>query len=296
MSNVPMAPIGSIGGSGTWGARFPEDLGRSEVALVQVYKEGFATPFGKSAPFKLLEIRGKNVLRTAMHGWHLDENGHQIPTWTCANQVAWVFREAGIEWAIVDGSVGGIRNPDNTLEAIGPWSVVITDDYIQTWLPPSLSPGYDPDTPYPRQRDPFCAAIRQVLYGHAVNEKRFTVYDHGVYACTRIDRLETAAEIRMLAMWGAHIVGQTLGHEAPLMRQLGIHLGSLNIVSNYAEGHSAWTGNESNAWAQFYRDCAIPVGNVLVSALAELAENGLGVCHCRDHVSTGLDEFPVPGA
>ena len=32
---LPKAKIGSIGGSGTWGARFPEDVQRSEVKVLE---------------------------------------------------------------------------------------------------------------------------------------------------------------------------------------------------------------------------------------------------------------------
>src|SRR6266849_1187359 len=46
---LPQAKIGSIGGSGTWGARFPEDLQRSEVKVLE-YIDPIATPYGTSCP------------------------------------------------------------------------------------------------------------------------------------------------------------------------------------------------------------------------------------------------------
>jgi purine nucleoside phosphorylase len=292
---LPKAKIGSIGGSGTWGARFPEDLQRADVRVLE-YLEPVETPYGRSGTFKLLEVGGEPVLRTAMHGWHRDEAGGWVPTWTCALQVAWVFQEVGVEWALVDGSVGGIQAPDGSGGPLPPWSVVITDDFIQYWLPPTPGRIAVKGSGGLRMREPFCAGLRRYLAEAARSEPRFSVFDRGVYVCTPTGRFETTAEIRLMASWGAHIVGQTLGHEAPLMRQLGIHLGSLNIVSNYAEGNDAWIGDDAGAMEEFYRACPVPVGNALVEAMLRTIAEGIGKCHCADFRLSGLGVFPVEGA
>ena len=290
--NVPRARIGSIGGSGTWGARFPEDFTRPEITLLE-YVAPIATPHGVSCPLKLLQVGGERVLRVPMHGWHRDESGEPVPTWTCALQVAWIFQEAGVEWALVDGSVGGIQQPDLPGSPLAPWSVVITDDFIQHWVPPSSARLVVRERLFSRLREPFCAGLRRHLVTAASRQDRFTVFDRGVYVCTPLGRFETAAEIRMMAGWGAHIVGQTLGHEAPLMRQLGIHFASLNIVSNYAEGNAAWVGESPDAMADFYRTCPAPVGNALIDAMLSAIATGRGECHCADFRLPGLGTFPV---
>jgi 5'-methylthioadenosine phosphorylase len=294
--NVPRARIGSIGGSGTWGARFPEDFARPEVRLLE-YIEPIVTPHGLSCALKLLEVGGERVLRVAMHGWHRDDSGEPVPTWICALQVAWIFQEAGVEWALVDGSVGGIQQPDGSGSPLAPWSAVITDDFIQHWVPASPGRLAVRDRLFPRMREPFCAGLRRHLVAAASRQARFSVFDRGVYVCTPLGRFETAAEIRMMAGWGAHIVGQTLGHEAPLMRQLGIHFGSLNIVSNYAEGNAAWVGDDApGAMAEFYRTCPMPVGNALIDAMLDTIATGVGDCHCADYRLPGMAAFPVEGA
>jgi len=57
MTTIPTASIASIGGSGTWGARFPEDV--SNVPVLE-YVAPIETPFGTSCGFKLLEgVRGE---------------------------------------------------------------------------------------------------------------------------------------------------------------------------------------------------------------------------------------------
>ena len=294
-AGVPRARIGSIGGSGTWGARFPEDLGRTDVRVLE-YVSPAETPYGPSSSMKLLEIGGERVLRFPMHGWHRDDAGGWVPTWTCSLQVAWILEQAGVEWALVDGSVGGIQAPDSSGAPLPPWSVVITDDFIQYWLPPSPARIGVRGSGGLRMRDPFCASLRQHLLRSARNQPEFMVYDGGIYVCTPTGRFETSAEIRMMAGWGGHIVGQTLGHEAPLMRQLGLHFASLNIVSNFAEGSDAWIGEHAGAMEEFYRACPIPVGNALIDAVLSAIAEGIGACHCLDYKLTGLGVFPVDGA
>jgi purine nucleoside phosphorylase len=174
--------------------------------------------------------------------------------------------------------------------------VVITDDFIQYWLPPQVGSLSNTKQPYPRLREPLCAGLRQHLVSAAKRQERFDVYDRGTYVCTPIGRFETPAEIRMMAGWGGHTVGQTLGHEAPLMRQIGVHLGSLNIVSNFAEGNPEWIGEEPGAMSQFYRECPYPVAAALLDAMSAVIANGIGECGCEAHRLTGMGDFPIDGA
>ena len=79
MTTIPTANYALIGGSGTWGARFPEDLELPNVELTD-YFESFDTPYGSTAPFKLLSIAGQPVWRTAMHGMWDHGGGPGRPT------------------------------------------------------------------------------------------------------------------------------------------------------------------------------------------------------------------------
>jgi 5'-methylthioadenosine phosphorylase len=298
VDNVPKAEYGLIGGSGTWGMRFPEDLDREDVELIEVFEQGFDTPYGRSIALKLLRIAGKPVLRVAMHGVHYDEQ-HRTPgaPWVAAKQVAAVFQAAGVRWALVEGSVGGIQNPDRPGEPLPPWSVTVTDDYMMLWRPPDNHPFAASRKRVARHREPFCAALRRALRQAAAREPRFTLYDHGVYVCAPVGRFETSAEIESFARLGAHVVGMTLGHEAPLMRQLGIHFASLNIVSNHAEGRvDGWVGNDAGGMGDFYFECAPVVGHVMVDALKQVIQHGPGACNCADYYLDRLNAFPVPGA
>lgn len=298
-NSIPSAKYALIGGSGTWGTRFPEDLDRDDVKLLHIYQDGFDTPYGRTIAFKLLEIAGEKVLRVTMHGRHYNTQGMPSETqWGCAYQVAWVLGQAGVEYALVESSVGGIQSPDNPGELLPPWSVVITDDTIMLWDTPVLSPALGKKGRNCRAGEPFCKACCTALYNSAVKELKFPkVFDHGVYVTTPWGRFESAAEVKLFADLGAHVAGQTLSHETVLMRKLGIHFGSLSIVSNYAEGAAdVWSDSTSEGMTQFYYDCAPVVANVMINALKDIILNGPVACNCDKYYIEGHGAFPVPGA
>ena len=247
-----------IGGSGTWGARFPEDLDLPGVRVIS-YLEPFATPAGLSGPAKLLEIAGEPVIRFAMHGWHRDDQGRVVPTWICSAQLAWVFKELGVQYALVEGSVGGVQSPDIPGEPMLPWSVATTTDFIQLWVPPETPPLPSSRNGYPRMREPFCSDLRRHLLTAAQQQSEFVaVYNHGVYGCTPI--------------------------------------GSFNISSNRAEGDKYWVGDDSpGAMAVLYQQCPQPVGATIARAFISYIKAGPGQCQCNDFLITD-NNFPVTGA
>ena len=297
--SIPLADYALIGGSGTWGARFPEDLQLADVELVHVYKEGFETPYGRSAPFKLLNIGGKPVWRVAMHGmWRADapdQKTRPYSPWIAAKQTSWVMEQAGVKWALVEGSVGGIQSPTQAGAPLPPWSVVISTDFMLLWRPEDDNPFRTTRPGSARLNDPFCPILRAALVKAARAEPKFTVYEHGVYITTPWLRFETVAEIRAMAQMGAHVVGHTLGHEMPLWRRLGIRVASLNIVSNHAEGYSGWSGESAASMSDFYTTCPHHVGPVIVNAIKEIIETGVEPPADPSRLM-GLGQFPVPGA
>lgn len=94
---------------------------------------------------------------------------------------------------------------------------------------------------------------------------------------------------------GAHVVGQTLGHEETLMR-LGIHFASLNIVSSRAEGaQEGWIGDGAGGMSDFYFACAPIVGSIMADALKGLIREGPGTCNCDSYYLDRLNAFPAAG-
>lgn len=80
-----------------------------------------------------------------------------------------------------------------------------------------------------------------------ISESHLPYSGRTVYACTEGPRFETAAEVRMLRMLGAQVVGMVMVPEAPLCRQLGMEYAGVGIVSNYCTGMSGELRDESIA-------------------------------------------------
>lgn len=73
---IPKTMYCHIGGSGTWGCEFPEDLNMEGITLLKRDME-FETPFGVTACMKLYEMdasitadhKPRQVLYVPFHGW-----------------------------------------------------------------------------------------------------------------------------------------------------------------------------------------------------------------------------------
>lgn len=292
IEQVPKADFGLPGGSGTWGCLFPEDLHRPEAVVEKYYPKGFYTPYGQSAPCKLVRIGDSHCLTFAMHGWH---PGQRIPTDVCAMQVAWCFHQAEVEKILLVASTGGIQDPDFPRKPLGPWSVGPTTDIISPWAR-RTDMVFAEGVPYPRMAQPTCPELSDILVEVAKKQPRFVVFRHGVYVGTDT-RLETPAEIRFFELIGGTVVGQTLQHEFYLWRKIQAHVGHLWIVSNFAESGGTWIENEEyhpEDWDDFYRECAIPCGNVLVDAVLAADRVDPIKCRCEEFARTGEKlQFPV---
>ncbi|RPJ48331.1 MAG: S-methyl-5'-thioadenosine phosphorylase, partial [Chloroflexi bacterium] len=83
--------------------------------------------------------------------------------------------------------------------------------------------------------NPLCSGLRAGLLQLAA-QRGLNVIPTGVYACTNGPRLETAAEVRMLAQLGGDVVGMTGVPEMPLAREAGLHYAGVAYVINYGAG------------------------------------------------------------
>ncbi|MEW6168768.1 MAG: hypothetical protein AB1651_13890 [Pseudomonadota bacterium] len=60
------------------------------------------------------------------------------------------------------------------------------------------------------------------------------------YGETGGGRFETAAEVRMMGLWGGDLVTMSIGTEMTYARMMGIHYAALVSISNPAEGVGDW--------------------------------------------------------
>jgi 5'-methylthioadenosine phosphorylase len=139
--------------------------------------------------------------------------------------------DAGCDRVLAIGSVGGLR-PD-----LGPGTFLCPDDFIAPGQPPTAFdderahsvPGFEPEW-----------RARVVDAWNGLGDP--PLVDGGVYWQTSGPRLETRAEIRMIAEQ-AHVVGMTIGSECTVAGELGLAYAAVCVVDNLANGvgESEWT-------------------------------------------------------
>ena len=134
--------------------------------------------------------------------------------------------EAGADRVLGVSSVGGLR-PD-----IGPGTYVVPDDFVALDLPPVTThddaaahqvAGFDEEW-----RRKVVDALRGAT----------DVVDSGVYWQVRGPRLETPAEVKLIAR-DAHVVGMTVASECIVACELGLPYAALCVVDNLANGVAA---------------------------------------------------------
>ena len=132
--------------------------------------------------------------------------------------------EAGCDRVLAVGSVGGLRRD------LGPGTFLCPDDFIAPGAAPTAFdderahrvPGFDPE---------WRATV--VDAWNEVGEP--TLVDGGIYWQTSGPRLETPAEIRMIAE-RAHVIGMTIASECTVAGELGLAYAAICVVDNLANG------------------------------------------------------------
>lgn len=270
---TPTVRTASIGGSGTWAldrdprwAGFPEALEEAGPQSVLVRFADVVTPFGPIPQLKLIVVEGVPVVRVPAHGWRFP-----LPTVEDTLAVFWLLHNLGVEQALVDASVGGIRAK--------PWDIVVPDDvFINEHAKVAVTRlGMEIGrTPWVRMAQPFCPRLRQLFVEAVQRFQRWAAHtslhplgelvDGGLYYCTPLSVFETAAEIRWLQTMGVAVVGQSMGQEAAAARICGICLAVICPVANYAEGLGGGVWIEGGM-DRFYHECALPMGTIVYWAL-----------------------------
>lgn len=262
MKEIPKSEMAFIGGSSTFALDFPEDLNLRGVKVLE--KKTFATPFGESPEFKVLEIGGEVVLTVRMHGWRAG-----VQRADASRQVYWILEKAGTGTILSEGGVGAIRR-DLRLR-----DFMIPDDYIDLSLRKDVRLS---DRYLLIMRDPICPEITKVISktsNRLFPERRVT---GGVYAVTDGRHFESCAEVRMIETVGGDVVGQSLCPEVYLSREIGACYAGLYLIVNRAEGiEPAWSHRELKDI--FYQE-AMNVGKIIIESLKQIGRRKEKGCQC----------------
>ncbi len=277
-TEIPQAEYCHIGGSGTWGCNFPEDVNFEGLKLLDSDME-FETPYGITVAMKLFELsaditadhKPHTVIDIPFHGWFGLSPYHDTPS----ERAFWVLQKAGVKYIIADGSGGGI-NP-----LLDPGDVIIPDDVIDYTKRVSYVSKFTDKII--RMRDIVCTDLSALLYQEALKEYP-RVFGRGTYAVSEGSRFESKAEVQMQYNDHCDICGQTMMPEASLARAIGACYASIYLVSNCAEGiNPDW----KTPIFDRYAECATKFGRIVLNTLAAINPEEKK-CTCMDNL------MPVP--
>ncbi len=294
---LPRVQFAHIGGSGTWGFRYPDGaLGGHPNLSVDVIDPDIQTdtPFGPSPSFRLCRVTdrrsdaARDYLYVWMHG--IDPASRADAPDESARATERVFdvlARAGVRQVFVDNSTGGVAAD------LSPWDLVVVKDVIDLSgsIPRPIARGLI------RFRDPVCPRLRSALA--AAIEAGWAQYTaaaggsaaprvktDAIYVHTPGPWFETPAEDHVYRRLGFDIVGKTAGPEFRLARMYGMCLGILSIVVNPAEGLGDFEHADLRA---IYRRCGPAIARMVVEAIAGTSARPGPGCRCGE--TSGLSLF-----
>ena len=218
----PSHDVAVVLGSG-W-AEAADGLGapRAEVALTEI--GGFPPPtvLGDGGSVRSVEVDGLGVL-VFLGRVHAYE-GHPLATVVHGVRTA---ISAGCRFVVLTNAAGGV-NPDYRVG-----QAVLISDHLNltgrsplTGPPPPVGDGVR----FIDLTDLYAVRLRALVHA-AVPDLA-----EGVYAGLPGPHFETPAEIRMMRVLGADLVGMSTVHEAIAARHLGAEVVGISLVTNAAAG------------------------------------------------------------
>lgn len=176
-----------------------------------------------------LEVGGASVPVAAMQG-----RVHGYEGWK-AEDVAFgarVLAGLGVRLLVLTNAAGGV-NP-----AYGPGDLVRIVDHLNLSGENPLA-GENDDRLGPRFPDLSDAYDPRLgLLLDSVAARLGLTLRHGVYACMPGPSYETPAEVRMLRLLGADLVGMSTVPEVIAARHMGVPVVGISVVTNHAAGLS----------------------------------------------------------
>jgi 5'-methylthioadenosine phosphorylase len=207
-SDLSDIDLGIIGGTGF-----------TDLGFVEREKKEVKTPYGEpSSAITIYEHKGKSIGVLQRHGMDRTIPPHMI------NHRANIHAldSLGLKKVVGINSVGALSKDTHIP------SIVLPDDYIDL----------QPVTYYDDKIKHIVPGLSEDLRNgmiESANDLGVGLITKGVYIQSKGPRLETKAEIKMMARWG-DIVGMCAGSEATLTKELGIAFCFICSVDNYANG------------------------------------------------------------
>jgi purine-nucleoside phosphorylase len=174
-----------------------------------------------------------------------------MPNWSAFHQPVAVL--SGRRHGYEDGQAGGMKAPLRTLRALGvevlvqtnaagslepvaaPGSLVLISDHLNLAMRSPLV-GEGGSERFVDMVNAYDPALRRCAYEVAVR-RGIRLYE-GVFAWVLGPQFETPAEIRMLKVLGADLVGMSTVPETIIARHAGMRVLAISLITNMAAGLS----------------------------------------------------------
>jgi len=212
-------------------------LGSGMGSLVDRFTDQTVIPYAQIPHFPTPTVVGHagNVVVGSVEGarailfqgrFHYYE-GHDLETVTFPVRV---LQRLGVRSLILTAATGGIR-PE-----LRPGNIVCLSDHINLIGSNPLRGPHDPGLGerFPDMSEVYSKRLRNLA---RIEAKRLAInLIPAVYACLPGPSYETPAEIKMLRVLGADVVGMSTAPEAIVARQAGMEILGLALVTNAAAG------------------------------------------------------------
>jgi 5'-methylthioinosine phosphorylase len=197
--------------------------------MTNIRSETVATPYGApSAAISIGSVGGREVAFLPRHG-----NPHMFAPHTINYRAnMWALKELGVTRVFSVATSGGIRSTFRAGDFVVPDQVI---DYTHGRADTYFDGSDGKAVHHIDFTQPYDENVRVAIL-NAVKAAGETAHDDGCYGAINGPRLETAAEIRMLARDGCDLVGQTGMPEAALAAELGLAYAALCPIVNPAAG------------------------------------------------------------
>lgn len=183
------------------------------------------TVIGHKGQLVIGKINGHEVL--ALQGRVHSYEGHDVEIVTFATRV---LAGLGVKNILLTNAAGGIN------EKFKPGDLVSICDHINlTGNNPLIGPNIEElGTRFPDMSHAYCNEMREAI-AKACQELNYN-HQEGVYAGVLGPSYETPAEVRMLRVMGADMVGMSTVFESIAANHCGMSVGGISCITNMAAG------------------------------------------------------------
>lgn len=259
-----------IGGTGFYD---PDILEKSKERTID-------TPFG-SVCLQSGQNLGREVCFIPRHHLQHAITPHQI------NYRAniWALKKLGVKYIIATNAVGSVNR------LMKPGSFVIIDQFLDFTKsrPVTFFEGDGNPVVHVDVTEPYCSTMREIIIRKG-RELQLHIFDYGCYACFEGPRYETAAEIKMLQIIGADVVGMTSVPEAVLAREAGMCYSAICLVTNMGAGIAEQTLAHSDV-ANLMAKHLQSLRTLTLQSLVQIDPNSSCSCQENKVALPGIEEY-----